>query len=153
MNSRVCSNYFRNVYTSGMRLICSMKGLGRANMGWVYCLHMQIYCSRGPGADNTCGGRGFQDDTVSHGGSTRQDGLTCSRSPHTRRSWSASGGRRTADGRRGSSSCATPESIAAWRPSRRAHTCKGGYLPRIQSRGEALEAHTINMQTKAGGCK
>lgn len=111
-----------------MSPICSMKGLSRPNMGGVYCLWMQICCSRGPGADNTCEGQDFRDDTASRGGSTHQGGLRCNRNPHTQRFWSVSGGRRTAGERRGSSSCGTPENIAVWRLSRRAHTCRGGCL-------------------------
>lgn len=108
--------------------ICSMKGLSTADRGWVYCLQTQICCSRGPGAGNTCEGRGFLGDTVSHGGSTRQGDLRCNHSPRTQRFWSVSDGRRTVDERRGSSSCETPESIAVWRLSHRAHTCMGGFL-------------------------
>lgn len=95
-----------------MSPICSMKGLSTANMVWVYCLQIQMYCSRGPGGDSTCAGQGFQDDTASHGGSTHQGGLRCNHNPHTQRFWNVSDGRRTVDERRGSSSCETPESIA-----------------------------------------
>lgn len=113
---------------SGMSPTCSMQGMSTANMGWVYCLPIQSYCSHGSGVDNTCGGQDYQDDTASHGGSIHQGGLMCNHNPHIQIFWNVSDGRHTVGGHHESSSYETPKNISVWRLSHIAHTCRDGYL-------------------------